>query len=68
MAGADPSLFFWSLFVLGFALVEGYGAWAENRLLVWLTALVLLALTGLGLASIGLLVAPVALLFLLAGV
>jgi hypothetical protein len=68
VGGADPALFFWSLFILGFALVGGYGAWTENRLLVWLTALALLALTVLGLASIGLFVAPAALLFLLAGI
>ena len=66
--GADPALFFWSLFILGFALAGGYGAWTENRYVVWLTALVLLALTVLGAASIGLFVAPVALLFLLAGI
>ena len=65
--GADPALFFWSLFILGFTLVGGYGAWTENRYVVWLTVFVLLALTVLGAASIGLFVAPVALLFLLAG-
>lgn len=66
--GADPALVFWSLFILGFALIGGYGAWNENRSLVWLTALALLALTLLGIASIGLFVAPAALLFLLAGI
>ena len=66
--GTDPALFFWSLFILGFALVGGYGAWTENLYVVWLTAFVLLALTILGAASIGLFVAPVVLLFLLAGI
>lgn len=66
--GADQALFFWSLFVLGFALIGSYGAWTENRLLVWLTALAFLALTVLGMASIGLFVAPAALLFLIAGI
>ena len=66
--GADPALFFWSLFILGFALTGGYGAWTENQYVVWLTVLVLLALTVLGAASIGPFVAPVALLFLLAGI
>jgi len=32
--GADPAPFFWSLFILGCALVGGYGAWTENRSLV----------------------------------
>jgi hypothetical protein len=66
--GADPALFFWSMFVLGFVLVGGYGAWTETRFLVWLTALALFALTVLGVASIGLFIAPAALLFLLAGI
>ncbi|WP_332897158.1 hypothetical protein [Haladaptatus sp. CMSO5] len=65
--GAEPVLFFWSLFILGFALLGGYGAWRERRVLVWVAAVVLLALTIVGLASIGLLVAPAALLFLLSG-
>ncbi|WP_338729877.1 hypothetical protein [Haladaptatus sp. DJG-WS-42] len=65
--GAEPILFFWSVFILGFALLGGYGAWRERRILVWVAAIALLALTVFGLASIGLLVAPAALLFLLAG-
>lgn len=66
--GTDPTLFFWSMFILGFALVGGYGAWTETRSIVWLTRLALLALTLLGAASIGLFVAPAALLFLFAGI
>jgi len=66
--GADPALFFWSLFLLGVALVGGYGAWTATRWLVWVTALALLALSVLAIASIGLFVAPAALLFLLAAI
>lgn len=66
--GADPALFFISLFILVFALIGGYGAWNENRVLVWLTAIALLVLTVLGILTIGLFVAPVALLFVLAGI
>ncbi len=65
--GADPALFFWSVFILVFALVGGYGAWTERRALVWVAAVPLLLLTLFGLASIGLLVAPAALLLALAG-
>lgn len=65
--GADLALFFWALFVLVVALVGGYGAVSETRALVWIAAIALLALTVLGLFSIGLFVAPAALFFLLAG-
>lgn len=65
-SGNPPVLFFWSIFVLGFALLGGYAAWTGNRSLVVITTVALLALTLLGIASIGLLVAPVALLFALA--
>ncbi len=65
---ADPAIFFISLFILVFALVGGYGAWNENRLLVWLTAIALLVLTVLGILTVGPFVAPVALLFLLSGI
>lgn len=66
--GADPALFVWSMVILGLALVGGYGAVTEQRYLVLIVSLPLLALTLLGIASIGIFVAPVALLFLLAGV
>ena len=66
--GAEPAIFFISLFILGFALVGGYGAWTENRVLVWVAAVGLLVLTVLGILTIGPFVAPVALLFLLSGI
>lgn len=64
---ADPALFYWSLFLIGIALIGGYGAWTGNRVVVWAVALPLLVLSLLSMA-IGLLVAPAALLFLASGV
>jgi len=66
--GSDPALFFVSLFILVFALIGGYGAWNGNRVLVRLTAVAFVVLTILGILTIGLFVAPVALLFVLAGI
>jgi hypothetical protein len=65
---ADPALFFWALCVLGFTIVGGYGVWTGNRHVVWAIGLGLLALSVLGILSIGLFVAPAALLFLGSGV
>jgi hypothetical protein len=64
---ADPALFYWSLFIIGMALIGGYGAWTGNRFVVWTVALPLLVLSLLSMA-IGLLVAPAALLFMASGV
>ena len=64
---ADPALFYWSLFLIGIALIGGYGAWAGKRFVIWAVALPLLVLSLLSMA-IGLLVAPAALLFLASGI
>lgn len=64
---ADPALFYWSLFLIGIALIGGYGAWTGKRFVVLVVALPLLVLSLLSMA-IGLLVAPVALLFLASGI
>ena len=64
---ADPALFYWSLFLIGIALIGGYGVWAGKRFVVWAVALPLLVLSLLSMA-IGLLVAPAALLFLASGI
>jgi len=66
-ADVDPALFFWAVIVLGGALVGGYGAISENRILVWIVVVVFVGITVLGLLSIGVFIAPSALLFLLAG-
>lgn len=64
---ADPALFYWSLFLIGIALVGGYGAWTGKRFVVWAVALPFVVLSLLSMA-IGVLVVPVALLFLASGV
>lgn len=64
---ADPALFFWALFILGLTLVGGYGVWTGNRYVLWAVGLGLFALSILGIMSIGLFVAPAALLFVISG-
>lgn len=65
---ADPALFFWSLFVFGITLIGGYGVGAGNRYVVWAVGRGLLALSVLGIFSIGLYIAPAALLFVVTAV
>lgn len=61
---ADPALFFWALALLAVVLVGGYGVYSANRVVVWAVAIPLVVFTILSIASIGLFVAPVAILYL----
>lgn len=63
---ADPALFYWSLFLIGIALLGGFGAWTGKRFVVWAVAVPLLVLSFFS-TAIGLLVAPTAILFLASG-
>lgn len=64
---ADPALFFWSVVLLGVSVVSSYAAWSGNRVVVWVVGLGLLALSVLGMMTIGLFVAPAAICFLVSG-
>ena len=63
--GADPALFYWSLFILGVSVLGGYGVHVENNRLVWAVTLLLLVFSLAAIFSIGIFVLPAALLFLI---
>ncbi|WP_459192883.1 hypothetical protein [Halosimplex sp. J119] len=62
---ADAYFAAWVLVVVGLAAVAAVGAWTSRTPLVWAAALLTTGLAVLGMMSIGLFVAPVALLLLL---
>lgn len=59
---ADAFFAGWVLLSVGIAIVGGFGAWTNRTPLVWLAALLLVGLSILGMWSIGLYLAPAALL------
>lgn len=61
---ADAFFTAWVLFSVGLTLVGGIGAWANRTPLIWLTALLMLLLSVVGMWSIGFLIAPAALFLL----
>ncbi|MFC7140474.1 hypothetical protein ACFQMA_11615 [Halosimplex aquaticum] len=63
---ADAFFAGWVLAVVGLAAVAAVGAWTNRTPLVWVAALLTTGLAIVGMMSIGLFVAPVALLLLLA--
>ncbi|WP_436927945.1 hypothetical protein [Halosimplex amylolyticum] len=62
---ADAFFAAWVLSVVGLAVVAAVGAWTNRTPLVWVAALLTTGLAILGMMSIGLFVAPVALLLIL---
>ncbi|MFC4448981.1 hypothetical protein [Halorussus aquaticus] len=65
-AGPRADVFFtgWVLVAVGLALAGGIGAWTNRTPLVWVAALLLTGLSVVGMWSIGLFLAPAALLLL----
>lgn len=63
--GADPALFYWSLFILGVSLLGGYGVHVENNRLVWVVTLLLLGFSIAAIFSIRIIALPAAHLFLI---
>ncbi len=61
----DYAIVGWALFIVLLGVVTVFAAWRGRSGPVWVSAFLLLILTVLGVVSIGLFVAPVALLFAL---
>ena len=62
MEEGDTTLFYWGGFIIAVCLVAAVGALAGRAAPVWVCAVVLWVLTGLGMMSIGLFIFPLAVL------
>ena len=58
---ADAFVAGWMVLCIGLALLGGLGAWTNRTPLVWVAAILLLALSIIGMWSVGFLIAPAAL-------
>lgn len=61
---ADVFFAGWVLFSVGLTIVGGFAAWTSRTPLIWVTSILLLIVSILGMMSIGFLIAPAALFLL----
>lgn len=64
----SSAILFWPVFIFVLSVVGAFGAWKMVKPLVWAVAIALLIVSVLGIWTIGLGVAPLALLFVIIGI
>ena len=62
--GGSTAILFWPIFLFLLSMVGALGAWKKVEQLVWVVAITFIIISVLGAWSIGLLVVPLALLFI----
>jgi len=64
LEGGSTAILFWPIFLFLLSIVGAIGAWKKVKPLVWVVAITFIIISVLGAWSIGLLVVPLALLFI----